>query len=183
MNKRILSFLAAITVVVFCAFTGPWIEYKSADGKASIKFPSKPTTSEQNVPSEIGDIAMNIASVEMEEGTEDPNLSYSFIYNDYPDSIISSELGDEVASAVLDGALEGAASNVKGEFISKETNEINGYPGRRAKILFEEGAGIMDMQVYMVKNRTYFIQVLYLAEKAENNLAAEQFMGSFKLLK
>lgn len=180
-TSTLKSLLAGLGLLILCSFMGPWVEYKTPDGKSSIKFPSTPVESSQEIPSAIGNLVMKMVMHEAVEGGEDPNLNYGFIYTDYPDTLINSDFGKENIDAFFESSINGAVTNVEGKLISTETNEIQGFPGRRIKIDYGNGQAIIDMQMYLVKNRTYFIQVIHTTDN-KDNIAAEQFVGSFKLL-
>ncbi|WAC02386.1 hypothetical protein N7U66_01250 [Lacinutrix neustonica] len=79
---------------------------------------------------------------------------------------------------MLDGSVDGAVGNVQGKLVYANKTELNGSPGREAKI--EVQGAFMYMNMYVKNNALYAIQTICLSENDENE-DIKKFFSSFKL--
>jgi hypothetical protein len=178
--KNIVGALGVCLIVVFCSFATEWVSVENRPGKFKALFPRTPEETEQNVETAIGPLKMKIFMYEVGKYKDD-NAAYGLTYIDYPDSLVSSDFKDEILDNFFEKGLEGFARNIKGTLISKKVISMKGYPGRQARVSFANGQGIMNLKMYLVKNRSYFLEVGYEKEK-EGNPAIDKFFNSFELL-
>lgn len=171
--------LLLISAFLFFGFAADWISITSKDDGYKIAFPSQPEKEKQNVPSEVGELTMNMLIYDASE-KEDENLVYLFNSTVYPDSLFING-GESLAKGILDGATKGAAKNVKGNILSEKTITINGHDGRECKIDFQDGAAIIVMHAYLVKNKMYVLEVITYTKNADNK-SMKKFFDSFELL-
>jgi hypothetical protein len=69
---------------------------------------------------------------------------------------------------------------VHGKLLSEKIIQINGFPGREARIDFRDGLAVITMRAYLVKNKMYILQTITETKK-DFNKSIGKFMDSFKL--
>ena len=106
-------------------------------------------------------------------------FSYGVMYTDYPADTARQTTEDKM----LDGARDGAVTNVRGTLLSEDRINLDGRPGRKVAIAIKNDAGksgIIKSHMYVSGNRLYTVMVA--GEKSKmNGSAADEFLGSFKL--
>ena len=179
--KNVKFILSVITLVSLCSFAVPgWLVVENKKGKFSLSFPGKPTETEKIAHADIGELKMEITTFDVGK-MNDANKIYMLMYSDYPAQIINSSMRKGKIDTFFKNAIEGAINNVKGKMLSVEKISYKGYPGRHLKVSFSNDMGIMDIRMFLVKNRNYFLEVGYQKDK-ENNPSIDKFFKSFKLL-
>lgn len=177
--KKVLFVIALFIVATVNVNAQDWIDYKSEDLAFIAKFPNEPERSAQDVESAIGTLKIHMAMYTPPVNSNDENQVYSVIRSDYPKSYF--EDADEASNNdVLDGAVEGAVSNVQGELVFDDKITFNGFPGRNFKI--EIDGGFIYMKTFLVENKMFIAQVLCLTDK-DNNDNINRFLNSFDILK
>jgi uncharacterized protein YbaP (TraB family) len=134
--------------------------------------------SSQNVPSEFGDLKMDMYPYSPVPG--DDNLMYMIIHSVYPEGSISSDSLEKI-NDFFDNAITRTVSKVKGKVISQKKLTINEYPGREVLIDYNNGMFIIALRIYLVKNKVYMLQVISETSKVGNE-SSKRFMESFKLI-
>lgn len=178
--KKLLFYPSLLIIMLFCSFApAEWVKIQSKEGRYSILFPNKPTESEQSVETEIGAMQLKVMMYEVGKFKDD-NAVYGIIYADYPDTLIHSDFKDEIIDAFFENSINGAAKNMKGTVLSEKKVAYKNYPGRHAVVSFMEGEGIMHLQIFLVKNRGYILEV-GCETKKDNNPAIDKFFQSFVL--
>lgn len=177
---------ATLLIIVLClvgarsfAQTENWTLFKE-DG-FEILFPFQPKPSKQTTNSAIGPLDLNIYMCEIPAQTKDENLVYLVMTTLYPDSLVSSD-NKALLPDFFKGAIDGGVKNVNGKLLLEEEIKIQGYPGRRFKISFNENKNIITMYAYLVKNKMFMLEVVAATEK-ETNQSARRFFESFTLSK
>ncbi len=185
MNKYVL-FLGLASVSILGACKGGWPSkdsekalksseknYCNVDGNFSIAFPSTPTVTKEVVPTEAGDIAMNMCMYE-----ESKSKVYMVAYSDYPEGMISKSNAPEI----LEGSKNGALNSFGRCTVEDESKiEKDGNPGVYFKAKSTENYHVI-YHLYIVGNRLYQVGLLNDKEypsKSEIN----DYFSSFKFLK
>jgi hypothetical protein len=100
-------------------------------------------------------------------------------YNDYPEFVVSSsDVGN-----MLDGARDGAVSNVGGTLLSENQIRLQGYPGRELWIEADVDGqeGLARARIFLVGRRMY--QILVAGPKSQfPSQDAERCLNSFLLV-
>lgn len=152
------------------------------DAKAygyQISFPKAPEKSVQSVNTAAGPVDMHLHLLDTsQDGTED-NMLYLSSHASYPDTLISSERKEQIKEFFTE-TIDGLAKSVDGKLISKGKVNLQGYPGREAKIDFQDGMAVISIRIYLVNSEVYMLQTITKTEK-DNNASIEKFMNSFKL--
>ena len=74
----------------------------------------------------------------------------------------------------------GAGKSVQGQLLSESVTNLGNYPGREVKISYRNGAAIINLRIYLVKNIMYMVQVICNKSK-DGNASTKRFMNAFKL--
>ena len=102
------------------AFAGAraWVLYTHPDKLMSVRFPDRPTETEQEVPSAVGPIRFKLAMF------ADDTRTYLATAIQYPIK------GKFSVKGALDGARDQALTNIKGTIVSEKPMKLDGYEGR-----------------------------------------------------
>jgi len=168
----------AVFFLSFGALTAQnWEKYKSEDLEFVAYYPQEPERTVQKVSTAVGELDMHMIMYAPESG--DDNAVYSVIRSDYPEDQFK-DADDEYNAKVLDGAVEGAVSNVQGFLVFDHAVKFNGYPGRSIKIKIQ--GGFIYINAYLVNNSMFIAQVICLEDKDRND-SIYRFLNSFELIK
>ncbi len=140
--------------------------------------PGKVTITNQIVPSELGDLKMDMFSHTPAQG--DDNIIYMVIHSVYPEGSVSSEDKDGI-DGFFESAIGGAVSKVKGKILTQKDLSLSGYPGKEVTIDFNDGMFIIALRIYLVKNTVYMLQIISETKKV-GNVSSNRFMESLKLI-
>ncbi len=165
--------LIVVAVLVSCG-TASSKEFRSQEGKFSVMAPLSLEEGDQTVSTQIGQI---VAHLFVGEATD---IAYVVSYADYPEEFVTQSNSD----LMLDGASNGAVSNVNGKLVIQNVISLQNYPGREivADVKSPDGTdGTMKGRLYLVGNRLY--QVIVIATKGKVEVTKiDSFLNSFKLL-
>lgn len=154
-----------------------WEKYKAEDLSFVAYYPKAPTRTVQKVSTAVGELDMHMIMYAPTSGDE--NAVYSVIRSDYPEDQFK-DADDEYNATVLDGAVQGAVSNVKGTLEFDNKVKFNGYPGRSIKISIQ--GGFIYINAYLVENSMFIAQVICLTAN-DGNPDIERFLNSFEIIK
>nr|WP_321223448.1 hypothetical protein [uncultured Psychroserpens sp.] len=157
-------------------FAQEWVNYKNEDLKFSVEFPAEPKVQDQEVPTAIGNLTMNMFMVEQAANASAKNLVYMVIHSEYP--LDPEEIDTDTAQNMLDGSVDGAVNNVGGKLISNEKITKEGVPGRQAKI--EVRGSYLYLNIFLKVNILYAVQTI-CTEDADGNSDIKKFLNSLKL--
>ncbi|SHH58756.1 hypothetical protein DFQ05_0872 [Winogradskyella wandonensis] len=155
-----------------------WVKYKSEELAVTAIFPATPKESVQKVQTAVGSLDMHMVMYAPLMSGDD-NAVYSLIRSDYPEEQFK-DADQEKQSSILDGAVEGAVTNVNGTKLSDKKIKLNGYPGRSIKIQTE--SGYIYINAYLVENVMFITQVITMPSN-DGNKSIRRFMDSFDILK
>ena len=178
-TTRILS--ALFIILLLSSFAVDWMVLEKKDKGFKISFPRKPEESEQLLTSAIGPITMHMWLCDQSKYKDD-NGVYGLIYCDYPDCLVSSDFKDELVDSLFSSTINGSVSSMQGELLSTTVTPYKTYPGRRIKVKFADGQGIMNMKLYLIKSRMYIMEAGCEKDK-DNNPAIDKFFNSFSTIK
>ncbi len=153
-----------------------WEKYKSDKLAFITEFPGTPEESVQKIQTAVGELDMNMVGYSSSKAGD--NVYYGVIRSDYPEEQFS-DISDEQIKSILDGAVNGAVTNVNGTLESDENITLNGYPGR--KILIKTTGMDLYMNAYLVDNVMYITQVIAL-EDSVNTKNLNKFLDAFDLI-
>ncbi|GAA4465286.1 hypothetical protein GCM10023093_17200 [Nemorincola caseinilytica] len=175
MKKMRLFALLLVAISLFGFMPPEWVTIQSPEGKFRMMFPRQPVLTEDE-----GDVRSYTFKYDVGKFKDD-NITYSISYADHPDTVIHSDYKDAIINAFFDKAIKDALKKEKGTKLSDIKINYKDYPGRRMKMSFMDGKGMVYMQFYLVGSRFYTIQVSCEKEH-DNNVAIEKFLGSFTLI-
>lgn len=174
-GQRSLSVLVitVATLLMGCdAMKPPAFErFTSKAGRFSVMMPGKPKKQTQNVPSAVGNIKMDVYSVD--------RFSYAYLVmtSDMP---TPRKLKDDEIRQVLNDARDGALGQTKGKLVKETEITIDGYIGKEIEITAPEVKGMARNRMYWVDGRLY--QVMVVGPKSTiHSDDTEKFYASFKL--
>jgi hypothetical protein len=154
-----------------------WKSYKYESLEFKANFPSAPEKTVQQVQTAVGELDMHMIMYAPTSG--DDNAVYSVIRSDYPAEQF--EDADAAYNAnVLDGAVEGARTNVKGTLEFDKSVTFNGFPGRNIKIKINDG--FIYINAVLANNTMFITQVICLTAN-DNNPSIQKFLNSFEIIK
>ncbi len=177
LSRAVLLF---ICYIAFSSFVGDtWKTTTSKGGRFTLMMPQEAKESIKKIPSGADTLIMNLFMYDASAAQED-NLVYLAIYTDYPESY-KSKSADEV-NTILNNSVDGAMNKVNGTLVSKTDIKKDGYPGKEYYIDFQNGAAEIHARAYLVKNRMYILETIYVTA-SKGNKSDERFMNSFVLNK
>ncbi len=176
----VLVLILMISNPIVFAQDKSWVNTKDLELAYEIDFPEKVEKEFQEVPTDKGNV--NMVSYMLSPNNMD-NLVYMSSYTKYPSSFFPNGLDTfEKQHKVLDGAVNGAAANVKGQLIADKKIVFNGYNGRSIKIELESGGTyIINMKMFLVDYKLYMMQTI-CAKGNDGNSETTRFFDSFELL-
>ncbi|MFT7118736.1 MAG: hypothetical protein ACI9IZ_002021 [Nonlabens sp.] len=169
----VLAFLLSVTTVQ----AQEWEVYKNETLEFRAAYPDTPDKTVQKVSTALGELDMHMIMYAPSSG--DDNAVYAVIRSDYPKSQFEGA-DSEMYTKVLDGAVEGARSNLKGTLIFDKTVTFNGFHGRNIKI--EITGAYVYMNAILAYNTMFITQVICSTEK-DNNTSIQKFLNSFDIIK
>ncbi len=167
-------FVFALLVILLglggCDEAVEWQSFESEDGRFSVSFPGTPEEQVESVTTAIGTIETQFFVVTQKD------MAYSVNLADYPPEVIAAE----DIQQMLDGARDGAVSNVNGELLEEKELVLNGHPGREFKVKVEDEDIVVRARIYLVNERLYVVQALS-TERLASSEDIEKFLDSFQL--
>lgn len=174
--KNLFYVLALFFVSITVSSQSNWLDFKSVEFAFRAEFPEEPVKSVQKVPTAVGEIDMHMFMLQSNDGN---NVIYSVIRSDYPEEQFENA-DEEYNNSVLNGAVNGAVTNVKGKLVFDNNVVFNGYPGRSIKISIDQA--YIYMNAYLIENTIYITQVICMKQKDENK-DISRFLDSFDIIK
>jgi hypothetical protein len=174
-----LALLAIFFVIITAIFgyeiyINRWEIYTSDEGMYTVYRPAKhPTGMTYKVKTNVGEIDVHTVSTVLK------GVMYEVSYCDFPKKFVQSNILDRVfaISCFRKGGI------VKGNFISKRSIMLNGYPGLEVRF-YSPSQIISKARMYLVKNRLYQLTVSTFEDREDKfSMGSEEFFNSFRLLK
>lgn len=122
----LVGLLVVAAVAPALAAARAWVLYTHPDKLMSVRFPDRPTETEQEVPSAVGPIRFKLAMF------ADDTRTYVATAILYP---VKSKF---TVKGALDGARDQAITNIKGKIVAEKSLKLDGYEGR--EVSFEADA-------------------------------------------
>lgn len=139
----------------------------------SIQMPGTPSKNEQSIPSAAGPLPIHMYT--LSHGYE----GYITGYTEYPDYVFSAAEPEDL----LDGAQQGAITNVQGQVTSQRKISINGNPGREIVGTSPSKNIGFTARVYLVKPRMYMLVYTQFDQTKPISEHGKKFLDSFQLTK
>ncbi len=169
--------VASFSLVSFLSIPYEWQLFETSRYK--IYFPGKPTEETRYINSDLGKIPIVAHTFKVEKSSIDENLQYGifeFIYPENSEKFSNKTLADSFFNRVVSGI----AGQLDAVLISEKKISITAYQGREIKVSLKNGQQEITIDVYLVQNIMYMLQVMTPAVKRSNHLI-ERFMSSFVL--
>ena len=172
--KVLIGLLLVLAVAPAFAQATSWVLYTHPDKLMSVRFPAKPTESEQETPTPIGNLKFKMAMV-ADAGRA--FLATAVIYPIDPKTKFD-------AKAALDSAREKMLANIKGKVTSEKVIKLDGYAGR--EVVFEANGptgttihGSARLFTSAKPPGVYVATAMRMSDKADPDGA--RFLGSMHL--
>ena len=174
MKRLMIPSISLLLAVWLAACSAAPKEFKSETGGFSVMTPvALQKTTQEVETSQGGKLDLHLFY------GQDGDLGYFVSYCDYDPQVAKPSLAENM----LDGARDGAVSNVNGKLVSETNITLGDHPGR--EVIIEARAedrppAIIKSRMFMVKNRLY--QVTTVASRGRaGDKALDDFLQSFKL--
>lgn len=172
MKARILMASLVAVALVACNAKPTFKEFNAAKCGLTVQMPGE--AKEESKSTEASGITLNFTLYTATVG----NSAYLISCNDYPEDLMANANIDDV----LDGALEGAISQIGGTIENKQAITVDGNPGREvsgtAKVSGQDA--VVKARFIMVKNR--LLQAMVLGAKGQIDAAdMTKFVESVKI--
>jgi hypothetical protein len=146
-----------------------WINYNSAEGRYSVRFPGEPKLSSQETTNSAG---LKLSQYMATSGNS--QLFCQVGYFDFP-------AGFDFAKA-RDGIVE----RLKGTLLGETTITLQGHSGRELRISAKEPDGteyLVRARIYAVQSRAYFVQFITARSNTDASLAeiGTRYLDSFSV--
>ncbi|MBU3661166.1 MAG: hypothetical protein FGM14_14935 [Flavobacteriales bacterium] len=146
-----------------------WSTYKDLQGKFEILTPITPTAKTFNVNSEFGVIESKALTMFSESNIN----QYLFGYADYP-----LQKSDSV-NDFFNSRIVGSVDNVHGKLLNEEIIKYKNYPGRKIRVIWQNGELVNNIIFYLINDRLYYLQVT-CSTSNDFNKDVYKFLNSFK---
>jgi hypothetical protein len=137
----------------------------------SLSMPGKPAKSDDSIPSAAGPLPLRMYT--LNKGFE----GYITGYTEYPDIVFTSTEPEQL----LDGAQQGAISNVKGEVTSQRSITLNGHPGREIVGTSPAQNVGFTARVFLAKPRMYMLVYTQYDKSKSISADGKRFLESFQI--
>ena len=174
MKNSILIFVLLVSTSL--SFAQDWVTYSNDDFKFSIDMPSEPKATTQEVPTEVGELTMNMFMLDNSSDASSKNMIYMVLHTKYPKNANASD-EDNKTQTMLDGSVDGAVNNVNGKLVYANKVNLDGHPGREVKI--SVFGAFMYLNMYVKDGALFAIQTICM-EANDENVDIKKFMDSFK---
>jgi hypothetical protein len=162
--------LVAFSTVVSPALAQTWIEFKPEGVGYSLEMPGEWMLSSQDIPTAIGPLKANMASVTVAD------RAFMTMWIAYPEDVVRSR----PVGTMLDGARDGAVANVKGTLRKEDRITINNLPAR--EIIIDAPNSLVVIARYFLL-RNVLVQALTAGARG-TELAADtrRYLNSLKVV-
>lgn len=137
--------------------------------KFSASLPGAPTKSEQNQTTAVGQIQINMYS--LDRGSE----AYAVGYSEYPSFVFTSK----DPQLLLDSARDGGIKNINGEVLDERPIKLGDYVGREVTGKSPQGYSFI-MRIYLANPREYMTMYVKQGDQP-NSDNGRKFLESFRI--
>jgi hypothetical protein len=133
----------------------PWVEFGSATWDFRAEFPEPPITEVIKVPTPVGELDMHLFAVD--------RGAWAYLV-----TVLERQAGPAVAPGLLlDGARNGAVTNVGGRLVRETELTREGLPARRLEIVAGEGEQQQRVEVLLILRGRRLYQAVIAAPASE----------------
>ena len=141
-----------------------------SDEGFTLTMPGTPSKNDDTIPSAAGPLPLRMYT--LSKGFE----GYITGYTEYPDIVFTSTEPEKL----LDGAQQGAISNVKGEVTSQRSITLNGHPGREIVGTSPAQNIGFTARVFLAKPRMYMLVYTQYDTSKPVSADGKRFLDSFQ---
>lgn len=143
--------------------------FESVEGRFSVSMPGEPEKITQTVSHAAGELDFTMFSAGSKE------VGFVVGYSDYPEEIIYST----DPKTLLDGARDGAVTNVQGELLNEKVLDVYGSPAREIEVNVQD-KGILTARLILVDRRFYQVMTMFPPDEQDINMMMD-FFDSFTI--
>jgi hypothetical protein len=147
----------------------PFKEFRSNEGRFTVLLPGEPKREDQSADTPVGKVEMFMFTA----GTS--KIGCAISYTDYPEQMVNSTDPQKV----LDGARNGAVSNVQGQLVSESKVNFYGLPARDVVIEIPNKAFITT-RLILASPRFYQLMFIAPTDKGHEQ-DISKFFDSFEI--
>lgn len=144
-----------------------------SDDGFTLSMPGEPSKDDSTIPSAAGPLPLRMYT--LSKGFE----GYITGYTEYPDIVFTSTEPEQL----LDGAQEGAISNIKGEVTSQRPITLNGHTGREIVGSSPDQNVSFTARVILAKPRMYMLVYTQYDKEKPISEDGKRFLESFQITK
>jgi hypothetical protein len=149
-----------------------WVAFSSEKHGFRTEFPASPKSDTMKVPTALGELEMQVFI--LEQGTRAYMISVS-------DNLPTAEPLD--VANVLDGARDGAVSNIQGRLVSEKQQTVDQLPARRLEISAGPPESPLRVEAIVILRDRKLYQALMVAPAGEPSRPdAERFLAALRML-
>lgn len=173
MKLMVSVFLVLIIMVCLnCNREAEWRAFRAHEGGFAVEAPGVLEEQIATMGTMIGSIQFTAYVLEKDR------TMYMVGYSDWPDTLVEKKPADEL----LDFAIEGAITSLKGKVTRNTTITLGKYQGRELVVDQVTMNQEHTIRVYLVGSRMYQLSVL-IPKREEFNQNKGRFLNSFQLLR
>jgi hypothetical protein len=163
--------LIVLVAASFQAVAQTWLELRQDEVGYVVQLPGKWAVENVEVPTGVGPIKLQMAKVDL--GAR----AYIASHSTYPEAAVR----ERPASAMLDGARDGAVSNVKGKLRTDEPMTVDNRPARQ--VVIDAPNSVVVIARYVMLDNTLIQALAVGPREVETEPATLRFLSSLKILK
>jgi hypothetical protein len=174
--------LAAVFLVMAAASATAWAqapawkEVAPPGCQCSVQMPGEPTESKQSFDTDIGKVDAYMYILPADGGT----TAFLLGYNDYNKEKVKGANKQKM----LEGAKNGAVTNVKGKLIGEKKVEVAGYPGIEIEVEVPPKDGQPASKVFariVIANNRLYQTLVVMKASGVRGLDVRKFLDSLKI--
>ncbi len=174
MAHLIYSFILLFTIQT------EWKEHEFIEEGFAIEAPSEVKSTEQEIMTDIG--LINFSSWNFGKELKDGNLVYSVHVYAYPEGSLSADssaadLGLELYHETMNANVD----NLNGNLDYSTDIEVNGVPGMKYRISFNNRKQVMKSYAFIKEDTFYSLQVFTFQDRSLND-HIDVFLDSFRFI-
>ncbi len=171
MRRFLCVFLAFIAFMYLsCGQEEAWFSFSSHEGGFFIEAPGVMDEHIATMETMIGPIQFTTYVLEREK------VLYMVGYSDWPDTLV-----EKNPDGLLDFAIEGAVTSIKGKMLRNAPIVLGSHNGRELIVDMVSMNQEHTIRIYLVENRMYQLSVL-IPKRDEFKAQRTRFLNSFRLL-
>ncbi len=169
MIRRIALILLLLLAAPFAA-QAQWVEHRPPGAGYRIEFPRTPTTSSQDVPTDVGTVKLYHATVEIGQ-----TMAFVALHNVFPAGSVKDP------KAALDRGRDGALRAPSRKLVEERRMTVSGAPATRL-VVEETKQGLILIALIVVSGDNMYQAIFVSPKGGENSPDGQRFLSSLALV-